>query len=54
MLLNCDHLCYNGMLAKADVAELVDALDLGSSFFGSEGSSPFIRILKSVVVLSND
>jgi hypothetical protein len=28
------------------VAELVDALDLGSSFFGSEGSSPFIRILK--------
>lgn len=30
--------------AKADVAELVDALDLGSSFFGSEGSSPFVRI----------
>ncbi len=29
---------------RADVAELVDALDLGSSFFGSEGSSPFIRI----------
>ncbi len=29
--------------STADVAELVDALDLGSSFFGSEGSSPFIR-----------
>ena len=29
--------------AKADVAELVDALDLGSSSFGSGGSSPFIR-----------
>ncbi|MEY3298413.1 MAG: hypothetical protein RLZZ597_1673 [Cyanobacteriota bacterium] len=28
----------------ADVAELVDALDLGSSFARSEGSSPFIRI----------
>jgi hypothetical protein len=25
------------------VAELVDALDLGSSVFGREGSSPFIR-----------
>jgi hypothetical protein len=23
---------------------MVDALDLGSSFFGSEGSSPFARI----------
>jgi hypothetical protein len=29
---------------SADVAELVDALDLGSSFARSEGSSPFIRI----------
>ena len=29
----------------ADVAELVDALDLGSSVFGREGSSPFIRIV---------
>ena len=28
----------------ADVAELVDALDLGSSVFGREGSSPFIRM----------
>lgn len=44
MLFNYDHLCYNWMPANADVAELVDALDLGSSFFGSEGSSPFIRI----------
>jgi hypothetical protein len=32
----------------ADVAELVDALDLGSSFFGSEGSSPFIRIAQTI------
>ena len=31
---------------KADVAELVDALDLGSSFSRSEGSSPFIRITR--------
>jgi hypothetical protein len=28
----------------ADVAELVDAPDLGSGFARSEGSSPFIRI----------
>ena len=28
----------------ADVAELADALDLGSSSSRSEGSSPFIRI----------
>ena len=28
----------------ADVAELADALDLGSSASGREGSSPFIRI----------
>ncbi len=28
----------------ADVAELVDAPDLGSGVFGREGSSPFIRI----------
>ena len=27
----------------ADVAKLVDALDLGSSAFGHGGSSPFIR-----------
>ena len=27
----------------ADVAKLVDALDLGSSAFGHEGSSPSIR-----------
>jgi hypothetical protein len=27
------------------MAELVDALDLGSSFSRSEGSSPFVRIL---------
>ena len=28
---------------RADVAKLVDALDLGSSDFGRGGSSPFIR-----------
>ncbi len=28
----------------ADVAELVDALDLGSSTARCEGSSPFVRI----------
>ncbi len=33
----------------ADVAELVDALDLGSSFARSGGSSPFIRILHGIV-----
>lgn len=33
----------------ADMAELVDAPDLGSGFARSEGSSPFIRILKSVL-----
>jgi hypothetical protein len=31
-------------IAFADVAELADALDLGSSSVRSEGSSPFIRI----------
>ncbi len=31
-------------LTDADVAELADALDLGSSASGREGSSPFIRI----------
>jgi hypothetical protein len=35
-------------LKFADVAELVDALDLGSSAFGREGSSPFIRISLSL------
>ena len=34
----------NIVVKFADVAELVDALDLGSSVFGREGSSPFIRI----------
>ena len=38
-------ICYDRHRCKiADVAELVDALDLGSSVFGREGSSPFIRI----------
>ena len=34
-------------LLYADMAELVDALDLGSSTVRCEGSSPFIRILNS-------
>ncbi len=34
----------NAMLA--DVAELADALDLGSSTVRCEGSSPFVRIDK--------
>ena len=33
------------MIANTDVAELVDALDLGSSRISCEGSSPSIRIL---------
>ena len=33
---------------KTDVAELVDALDLGSSRFSCEGSSPSIRNKKKV------
>jgi hypothetical protein len=32
----------------ADMAELVDAPDLGSGFARSEGSSPFIRIKKAL------
>ena len=45
-----DRFCYYCLVeasaeAHADVAELVDALDLGSSFSRSEGSSPFIRML---------
>ena len=37
------------------MAELVDALDLGSSFSRSEGSSPFVRIINmmSIVFLYN-
>lgn len=37
----------------ADVAELVDALDLGSSFARSEGSSPFIRMITTQPLLPN-
>ena len=44
-------LCYYGYARHADVAELVDALDLGSSFARSEGSSPFIRIILIVSAL---
>ena len=32
------------LVTDADVAELADALDLGSSAARREGSSPFIRI----------
>jgi hypothetical protein len=35
---------YDKIETYADVAELADALDLGSSSERSEGSSPFIRI----------
>ncbi len=39
-------ICYDIVVFRnADVAELADALDLGSSSVRSEGSSPFIRIL---------
>ena len=44
-------ICYDVSLVHADVAELVDALDLGSSALGREGSSPFIRI-KPLVLLA--
>ena len=37
---------------RAGVAELVDALDLGSSVFGREGSSPFTRIFHGVDIFS--
>jgi hypothetical protein len=37
-------MCYNEKRC-ADMAELVDAPDLGSGFARSEGSSPFIRIM---------
>ena len=36
----------------ADVAELVDAPDLGSGSARSEGSSPFIRIKQVIMTLS--
>ena len=39
--------CYSSIREiPADMAELVDALDLGSSFSRSEGSSPFVRIVR--------
>ena len=47
-------ICYHRQATHADVAELVDALDLGSSFSRSEGSSPFIRISPLNVDLSKD
>ena len=34
-------------MLPADMAELVDAPDLGSGFARSEGSSPFIRIFNT-------
>ncbi len=54
-------ICYHRKRCKlADVAELVDAPDLGSGVFGREGSSPFIRIasaslvLKTLIVMSQE
>ncbi len=44
------NICYDDRRCiLADVAELVDALDLGSSVFGREGSSPFIRIALALI-----
>ena len=40
---------YDSKAKFADVAELVDALDLGSSTARCEGSSPFVRILSQIV-----
>ena len=41
------------LISYAGVAELADALDLGSSVFGRGGSSPFTRILLLVKRISN-
>ena len=41
-----DRSCYSKRRC-ADMAELVDAPVLGTGFARSEGSSPFIRILKT-------
>ncbi len=38
------------MISYADVAELVDAPDLGSGSARSEGSSPFIRIIFLILI----
>ena len=38
----------------ADVAELADALDLGSSSERSEGSSPFIRTFSELIHLQEN
>ncbi len=49
-------ICYDKRRCKlADVAELVDAPDLGSGVFGREGSSPFIRIIldRKAIVLGS-
>jgi hypothetical protein len=40
-----------GIQTDADVAELVDALDLGSSAARRGGSSPFIRIVIDLWVI---
>ncbi len=49
-------ICYDKNRYKlADVAELVDAPDLGSGVFGREGSSPFIRIIyRKAIALGSD
>ena len=39
------------MYLFADMAELADALDLGSSAFGRGGSTPFIRIVAGLAQL---
>ena len=43
-------LYYNSFVKTADMAELADALDLGSSVPRRAGSSPVIRILKPLSI----
>ena len=41
----------DNVIEIADMAELADALDLGSSAFGRGGSTPFIRIVAGLAQL---
>ncbi len=44
--MHCKNLFYNFAVLNAQVAELVDALDSKSSFFGSVGSIPTLSTKK--------
>ena len=44
------YICY-WIIVEADVAELVDALDLGSSAARHGGSSPSIRTIKKLQII---